>query len=340
MTTAARAAEADAAALSFQAALAKTGTQTAIKVLVLWQSLASNAQARERTAWLAQVVNLVMARRSATHDLAVAYYRLARALRLDETVPKPGAAGAAEATFDELRREFRLLVEATGAPAPGKQAPGLDKAVVRIDQKLTQLLELTDAIERQAQREAAVTLAATGPDRLTKKLDELDTTQPADTVDKARQDARDVTGAEVAATADRIVRDGGRNAVFEAIAKDPKAIGWARVSDGNPCHFCAMLISRGAVYKSEKSAKFAIYGDGDKYHNNCGCTVVPIFNKGDDNGEAFAENRHYAQVWKDFQKYDGDLGNGDIYSQWRRYLALTKRTARSGDTKTAQEASA
>ncbi|WP_050503001.1 hypothetical protein [Streptomyces monomycini] len=36
-----------------------------------------------------------------------------------------------------------------------------------------------------------------------------------------------------------------------------------------------MLISRGPVNKSRSSATFA---DGDRYHDNCHCYAMPIFN--------------------------------------------------------------
>lgn len=42
-----------------------------------------------------------------------------------------------------------------------------------------------------------------------------------------------------------------------------------RVSDGNPCAFCAMLVSRGAAY-SESSASF-------KAHPHCGCSAEIVY---------------------------------------------------------------
>ena len=45
---------------------------------------------------------------------------------------------------------------------------------------------------------------------------------------------------------------------------------WRRVTDGQPCGFCAMLASRGPVYGSAQKA-----GAGNAYHGRCGCTVEP-----------------------------------------------------------------
>lgn len=68
----------------------------------------------------------------------------------------------------------------------------------------------------------------------------------------------------------RHVLDGGRGAVLSAMMGDDKAHGYMRVSDGKPCAFCAMLVSRGAVYKAEATADF-------KSHDGCGCGCVPFW---------------------------------------------------------------
>lgn len=54
--------------------------------------------------------------------------------------------------------------------------------------------------------------------------------------------------------------------------RDPEAVGWRRVSSGK-CKFCAMLASRGAVYR-EETARFAA-------HTNCHCTAQPVFTSND-----------------------------------------------------------
>src|SRR5690606_37914962 len=37
---------------------------------------------------------------------------------------------------------------------------------------------------------------------------------------------------------------GGRDLILEHVERDERALGWARVTSGSPCHFCAMLASR------------------------------------------------------------------------------------------------
>ena len=56
-----------------------------------------------------------------------------------------------------------------------------------------------------------------------------------------------------------------------------------------------MLISRGAVYRSDKSASKAIYGDGDLYHDNDHCYAMPVWSLQQYNESAIFElNRKYA----------------------------------------------
>lgn len=61
--------------------------------------------------------------------------------------------------------------------------------------------------------------------------------------------------------------------------KDPRAIGWRRITAGG-CRFCRMLADRGAVYK-ETTARFAA-------HKRCHCTAQPVFDSGESGEEASA----------------------------------------------------
>lgn len=72
------------------------------------------------------------------------------------------------------------------------------------------------------------------------------------------------------------VLTGGRMTIQEWARRDARAIGWRRVSDGNPCAFCAMLVSRGPVYTSEEHA-LTRQSDGQKFHPHCGCTVEVVY---------------------------------------------------------------
>lgn len=79
-------------------------------------------------------------------------------------------------------------------------------------------------------------------------------------------------------TAGRIALEGGRATILNTVERDPVALGYFRITDGQPCAFCALLASRpviggrGAFYKTAESAGFAA-------HNDCGCSAAPMFSR-------------------------------------------------------------
>ncbi|MCA1674073.1 MAG: hypothetical protein LC799_18370, partial [Actinobacteria bacterium] len=81
----------------------------------------------------------------------------------------------------------------------------------------------------------------------------------------------------------RLVVNTGRRTLVEATTADTAALGWARVPTGErTCHFCAMLCTRGAVYKSEatagRGANARFVGEGEfKFHDSDDCAILPIF---------------------------------------------------------------
>jgi hypothetical protein len=62
----------------------------------------------------------------------------------------------------------------------------------------------------------------------------------------------------------------GRDTVMQAAHKDKAA--YARVPEPGACDFCLMLASRGFVYSK------ATAGETDKFHGNCRCNVMPVWN--------------------------------------------------------------
>lgn len=75
-----------------------------------------------------------------------------------------------------------------------------------------------------------------------------------------------------AAAAVRLALNGGRGMIMEAVEADPVALGWIRVTDGDPCAFCALLSSRGPAYKSQATASF-------QAHDSCACTAEPVYDR-------------------------------------------------------------
>jgi hypothetical protein len=74
--------------------------------------------------------------------------------------------------------------------------------------------------------------------------------------------AKAATVGEMASRAQYEVMQAGREVVQRTATR------WRRVTDGSPCGFCAMLASRGPVYRSQESA--------EGYHAHCGCTAEPF----------------------------------------------------------------
>jgi hypothetical protein len=90
--------------------------------------------------------------------------------------------------------------------------------------------------------------------------------------------------------------EGGREAVRQstqlaevvpesefAARREQRVIGYARFTDSNPCYFCAMLASRGAVYKEDSFLEVSKhYGNNiAAVHDHCKCSLRPVFRKAD-----------------------------------------------------------
>lgn len=101
----------------------------------------------------------------------------------------------------------------------------------------------------------------------------------------------------VARAAMRHVLDGGRNTIIRTVEHDPLALGYARATNGHACFFCAMLASRGPVYKQDSfahsDARFTGFGDV-KVHDGCHCSMEPVY---DQDAPWPAGSRHYHDLW-------------------------------------------
>lgn len=98
--------------------------------------------------------------------------------------------------------------------------------------------------------------------------------------------ASDVAAVNLSGSASRLVLEGGRSVVAGTAKADEQAIGWARVTDADPCPWCLMLASRGAVYRSAETAgrlkNDRFVGDGQfKWHDHCGCSAVVVWDPRD-----------------------------------------------------------
>jgi len=128
------------------------------------------------------------------------------------------------------------------------------------------------------ERLAGATLLSAGPGRVWQSL-------PAPEDEAMGVGLKSVVGA-----AQRLALDGGREQTERDMQSSSLCVGWQRVTDDDPCYFCALLASKGPDYKSglafaRSNRKFSansVFNAGEpegiaKVHNHCRCTLVPVF---------------------------------------------------------------
>lgn len=322
MSAATRQVESAEASAAFQLALAQIGAGTVEEALDLWKTVNPADVAATSQRWLGRAISMILSRRRMSRDLAFAYYRLARALNTGTTIVDPYHPLKKNPTLGDVRREFASLIEdfavLSGGEAPRELEPVSDDDLVLQAEEIPGLLKDEADVEAAVENEIAVDLKALGPNGLDKRLAGLDLDElTAAEVDALRADAHKASGARQSAAAERLVRDGARGTLHNIGGKDKRAIAYARASrSGTPCGWCAMLISRGAVYKSARGASFD--SEGDLYHDNCNCYAEPIFTqKQYESDPRFDLNRRYQLLWPKVTK---GYGGKDAVAIWRKYI--------------------
>jgi len=344
MTTPAHEAEADRVELVYYYALTQIGVHTIDDALSLWSDVPLAGTQATSARWLGTAVKLVMLRRSRARDLALAYYRLVRALRTGRTVRDPRQPRTSTVSLETLRVEFEQIVDevapdpAAANPLPERRdtdsttepvstvepelKPGHDDEPIEVDE-IDNLEDLADSLELEAEQEAKLVLEALGTANLEDKVSKLDQEQPAKEVDAQSNVIHLDAGVRQAAAAERISLNAARGFVYSVGSNDPKVVGWVRYSQtGTPCGWCAMLISRGLIFYS--SAEAAQHqgkdADEDKYHDNCHCVAVPVFSREQyEKSDLFALNREYDHLWQNGDK-DRGLRARPSLTDWRRYF--------------------
>ena len=122
------------------------------------------------------------------------------------------------------------------------------------------------------------------------------------------QHAWRTSGVSSASTAMRLVLEAGREEVFQQTAADRRAIGFSRVTAGDPCAFCAMLASRGPVYKSAETAagsRWSASDDSFKVHDACQCNIEPAYSL---EGAWNDRSREFRRMWDESTGEARDAG--------------------------------
>lgn len=102
----------------------------------------------------------------------------------------------------------------------------------------------------------------------------------------------------------RHVLNAGRDTIIGSAKTDRHSRGWARQTSGNPCSFCAVIASRGPVFK-EDTADF-------QAHDHCACQPIPFW--GGDNGWT-DQARSFRAKWDDTTQ---GLGGDEALKAFRR----------------------
>lgn len=283
------------------------------------------AQVQNQQAFLAEFIALwtlldVQALDATTDAWAAASMRLIRQFRLN-------AARLAVEFYEALRR---LALPSPAAPMPrvllpGDQEPREPDLAAHHDlgDVLADVLHATPA-QRRVARQLPVTLRIDFFKRDPAVDASLRITGPINIKDRIKraqrpQDAARAALVDASGAASRHVLDGGRDTTLEVIEKDPVAVGWIRVTDSDPCYFCAMLASRGPVkYKAglkafdESDAQFQ--GPGTvKVHDHCACILVPYFGR---QSAVPEQNREFQLLWNEHIR--GKYSGQDAINAWRR----------------------
>lgn len=156
----------------------------------------------------------------------------------------------------------------------------------------------------------------------------------------------------------RQAMNGGRNVTGNVVYADRKIVGYARVTDGNPCWFCALLASRGAVFRKAsfnrgaranpwsgaltKSDKdFIAPKDGPelpegfsnvaKVHNHCRCQLRPVYAREKSFGQKHEairdeEAQFYFEQWDKVSREWYWLSNKEQAAKFREQYTPYKRT--------------
>jgi hypothetical protein len=129
---------------------------------------------------------------------------------------------------------------------------------------------------------------------------------------KSPQQAMDAAAVRMVGSTQYLALEGGRSVMKQSVDADEMATGWSRVTDNDPCAWCAMLASRGPVYKSARTAGDPRQG-GNAYHDHCGCQAWPAFTL----NEPFVG--HAEKLYDDWLRVTRGTGGRNAVNTWRRW---------------------
>ncbi|MGV9271575.1 VG15 protein [Kitasatospora sp. NPDC003701] len=304
-------------------AQARVGARAAALVLRSWHRLVRPAApATSAGPWLTEALDVVRDHRGESERLGAAFLRYHRALETGFTLPPLEPSRNRTVSLRELRQDY-----AAAAGEPDRRDLD-DNLLVPVDQDF----EWPDLDDESMDTAARTSLWVTGPVHAEQRLVRAEEDRTRGRLDEGAflselgglmRDA----GTTAAGAADREVLRGGRALTARSGRADRRVIGWARVTDTAPCAWCAMLASRGAVYKTRDSAGLAggppvSLDDLTKYHDMCHCQLTPIYSR-----DSWLPDG--SDAWRDLWKEATDgLSGPEATRAFNRAVAARRRNVR------------
>ncbi|HYF74053.1 MAG TPA: hypothetical protein VD834_16555 [Blastococcus sp.] len=309
--------------------------------LALWALLDTARLDDTGPGWVRAVARLIVAYRLLSAEIATQYFWEFRAAEAPDTVARPRIPGGITDTTSRPPSAPPPAGPSTGRPPRTASVPPrsraarirqaereLDRALrgsgVRwdVDESAFELperratIEIPDIDWSETDRKIEVDLNIAGPIGQKSKIGK----------GRRPEEARDVSLVEATGTATRHVLTGGRQSLLTLVQGDMQAIGWVRVTDGDPCYFCAMLASRGPVYKKGSFAASdpRFTGPGTvKVHDHCACTLEAVYSR---NTLWPGRAQEFHRLWREhiYRRYSG----AEARRQWRRIYTELQREGR------------
>lgn len=251
---------------AYRAATARTSLAVARILLAYWRVVDPENLTGTTDEWMTEAVRAVIAGQSRATQLANAYTEQVRRLSAPDASPftpvNPRPPNA-----EQIRTSMEFLA---------------------IKKPVRKLYALEESLKGEPQVE---------PEELEREATSRRLTFEGRRQQIIEQAIKDAMGASI-----RYVTTAGHDQIKDNVQADPVALGWVRTTKPGSCHFCAMLASRGAVYKKDSFALSDPLFDGPgehKVHDNCGCGLRPVYTEGDPLPDRVAE---LDEMWAESQR--------------------------------------
>lgn len=268
--------------------------------------------------WLRIVLQLISLFRNDSAQLSLRHYQELRRLGLPDVDIEMPDVEFRNSDLDALVRDTTRKLSHYADHGPSTPAR-LTKAPPRLDRPRGLIINWD-----RADKAAEAGLRVTGPINIKHRISRGESPESA-----ARKALVEASGA-----AGQHVLNGGRGTTLSLVQNDQRAIGWVRVTDGNPCAFCAMLASRGVTWGPYAKTSFKasnekfsgksfeaeydddprIVGRGEvKVHDHCACAIAVVFSRQD---AILDQGKQYRELWNQYIR--NRYGGQDAIKAWRR----------------------